>query len=217
MRSWTAFCAPEPSAIMVMTAPTPMMMPSMVSSDRSLLARSASSATRMISPSSTSGPARARQDEHGVLVREPGRHLDVVLVGKPGADRHRDNLPTAQGEHDVASRRRAARAGAAAAGRALELGSDLGEQRLLHRREILTGHPLREHGLDLLRRDAGGQGDYPPAWGGERRAGRFRLSRVELAAVRERRVRAGTRRRLASRGGDLLLHGLHVESEHTRR
>ena len=39
MRSSTAFCAPLPSATMVMTAPTPMMMPSMVSMDRSALAR----------------------------------------------------------------------------------------------------------------------------------------------------------------------------------
>src|SRR5712691_7248652 len=52
MRSWTDFCAPEPSAIIVITAPTPMMMPSIVSSDRSLFARSASSATMTISPSS---------------------------------------------------------------------------------------------------------------------------------------------------------------------
>src|SRR2546429_4487952 len=52
MRSCTAFWAPEPSAIIVITAPTPMMMPSMVRSERSLLARSASSATRTISPNS---------------------------------------------------------------------------------------------------------------------------------------------------------------------
>src|SRR5205823_2910010 len=52
IRSCTDFCAPDPSAIIVMTAPTPMMMPSMVSSERSLFARSASRATAMISPSS---------------------------------------------------------------------------------------------------------------------------------------------------------------------
>ena len=39
MRSSTAFCAPLPSATIVITAPTPMMMPSIVSTDRSLLAR----------------------------------------------------------------------------------------------------------------------------------------------------------------------------------
>ena len=39
IRSSTAFCAPLPSATMVITAPTPMMMPSMVSIERSLLAR----------------------------------------------------------------------------------------------------------------------------------------------------------------------------------
>ena len=39
IRSSTAFCAPLPSATIVMTAPTPMMMPSMVSIERSLLAR----------------------------------------------------------------------------------------------------------------------------------------------------------------------------------
>ena len=39
IRSSTAFCAPLPSATMVMTAPTPMMMPSIVSTARSLLAR----------------------------------------------------------------------------------------------------------------------------------------------------------------------------------
>src|SRR5438094_7548110 len=52
MRSWTAFWAPDPSASMVITAPTPMMMPSAVSSDRSLFARIACSATLKISSSS---------------------------------------------------------------------------------------------------------------------------------------------------------------------
>src|SRR2546428_13531415 len=52
MRSCTDFCAPEPRATIVITAPTPMMIPSIVRSERSLLARSASSATRMISPRS---------------------------------------------------------------------------------------------------------------------------------------------------------------------
>jgi len=41
-----------------MTAPTPMMMPSIVRNDRSLLARIAWSATWKISPRSTLGPRR---------------------------------------------------------------------------------------------------------------------------------------------------------------
>ena len=52
MRSFTAVCAPVPSATTAMTAATPITMPSIVSSERSLLARSAPSATRMISPMS---------------------------------------------------------------------------------------------------------------------------------------------------------------------
>src|SRR4029079_4441511 len=50
MRSRTAFSAPLPRAIMAMTAATPITMPSIVSSDRSLLARSAANATRTTSP-----------------------------------------------------------------------------------------------------------------------------------------------------------------------
>src|SRR4051812_17188581 len=108
-RACTAFCAPLPSATIVMTAPTPMMIPSIVRNDRSLLARIAWSATWKISPSSILGPGgrrlrplrrrgrllldagqaaagdaahpllhvalrveqrRARQDEHGVLLRQ---------------------------------------------------------------------------------------------------------------------------------------------------
>src|SRR6266851_3577768 len=57
-RAWTAFCAPLPSATIVITAPTPIMMPSMVRNDRSLLARIAWSATCTISPSSILGPGR---------------------------------------------------------------------------------------------------------------------------------------------------------------
>jgi len=60
MRSCTDFWAPDPRAIMVITAPTPMMMPSMVSSERSLFARSASSATLTISPKSiATAPSRS--------------------------------------------------------------------------------------------------------------------------------------------------------------
>ena len=52
MRSSTAFCAPLPSATIVITAPTPMMMPSIVSTARSLLARMDWKATAIVSPSS---------------------------------------------------------------------------------------------------------------------------------------------------------------------
>ena len=52
IRSFTAFCAPLPSAIMAITAATPITMPSIVSSERSLFALSAPSATLMISPMS---------------------------------------------------------------------------------------------------------------------------------------------------------------------
>src|SRR5687767_2586924 len=60
MRSRTACCAPRPSAIIAITAATPMTMPSIVRNDRILLARSAPSATRRISPISTLSPSAAR-------------------------------------------------------------------------------------------------------------------------------------------------------------
>ena len=46
--SSTRACAPAPTATIVITAPTPMMMPSIVSAERSLLTRSAASATRSV-------------------------------------------------------------------------------------------------------------------------------------------------------------------------
>src|SRR5947208_9645457 len=58
IRACTAFCAPVPSATIVMTAPTPMMIPSIVRNDRSLFARIACSATWKISPRSILGPGR---------------------------------------------------------------------------------------------------------------------------------------------------------------
>src|SRR6267143_2465977 len=58
MRACTAFWAPVPNATIVITAPTPMMMPSIVRNDRSLLARIAWSATWKISPRSILGPRR---------------------------------------------------------------------------------------------------------------------------------------------------------------
>src|SRR3989442_1470014 len=143
MRSCTDFWAPDPSASMVITAPTPMMMPSAVSSDRSLFARIACSATLKISSSSiavlavpgrgAAGAARrgglltqarqpatghaleavthvllrlhergTRQEQHGVLLGEAARHLDVIEVGQAGADVDRRGLAVAQREHDVA-------------------------------------------------------------------------------------------------------------------
>src|SRR5437879_4297165 len=57
-RDWiwsaTAFWAPVPSATMVITAATPITMPSIVRAERSLLARIAPSATPRISPKSMS-------------------------------------------------------------------------------------------------------------------------------------------------------------------
>src|SRR5689334_17765562 len=51
-----------------MTAPTPMMMPSIVRNDRSLLARIAWSATWKISPRSILGPGRRRPRGRGRLL-----------------------------------------------------------------------------------------------------------------------------------------------------
>src|SRR5574338_1280496 len=75
IRSWTAFWAPLPSATMVITAPTPMMIPSMVSSDRSLLARIARKATATVSPISTSAASP------GLLLLPHARHR--AAAGRP--------------------------------------------------------------------------------------------------------------------------------------
>src|SRR3989442_1378998 len=74
MRSWTAFWAPEPRASMVITAPTPMMMPRAVSSDRSLLARIAWSATLKISSSSIGRAQRLRVVVAPVALAAAGGH-----------------------------------------------------------------------------------------------------------------------------------------------
>src|SRR5258708_23820387 len=58
MRSLIAVCAPLPRASMAMTAATPMMIPSMVSIERSLCARGDAKATRTISVSSIDGLSR---------------------------------------------------------------------------------------------------------------------------------------------------------------
>src|SRR5439155_23090352 len=54
MRSFTDCCAPRPSASIAITADTPITMPSMVRSERSLLARRASIATENVSTIGTS-------------------------------------------------------------------------------------------------------------------------------------------------------------------
>ena len=49
---WACNCAPWPTLTMAITAPTPMMMPSMVSMERSLLRARARMAMRMIASKS---------------------------------------------------------------------------------------------------------------------------------------------------------------------
>src|SRR5256885_1410245 len=43
---------------------------------------------------------RARQHQNRVLLRQAARHLDVVLIGEAGPDRHRHRLAMPQGEDD---------------------------------------------------------------------------------------------------------------------
>src|SRR5512146_894827 len=70
MRSFTALSAPLPRAIIAITAPTPMMMPSIVSNDRSAFARSDAKATARISVRSMywpgpSGPRNGLGEANG--------------------------------------------------------------------------------------------------------------------------------------------------------
>ena len=68
--SCTRCVAPLPTATMVMTAPTPMMMPSMVSSERSLLASKARKALRTAERKFTaSPPCRTRRGEKAADAR----------------------------------------------------------------------------------------------------------------------------------------------------
>src|SRR5260370_29721361 len=104
MRSCTAFWAPLPSATIVITAPTPMMMPSIVRNDRNLLARIAWSATWKISPSSMLGPRRRRlRARRGLLLllhagqpprgAHPPLHVPPrVGQGRPPQHQHRGLL-----------------------------------------------------------------------------------------------------------------------------
>src|SRR4051812_40746040 len=113
MRDWTAFCAPLPSATIVMTAPTPMMMPSIVRNDRSLFARIACSATWKISPSSILRPRgrrlRARRCRRLLLLQARqaaagyAAHalLHVALrVEQRGAGENQDSVLLRQAAHD---------------------------------------------------------------------------------------------------------------------
>src|SRR6059036_2431140 len=86
MRSCTDFCAPEPRATIVITAPTPMMMPSMVRSERSLLTRSASRATRMISPRSMGLCGGERHVETADVALAAGRQRKQELRAPPAID-----------------------------------------------------------------------------------------------------------------------------------
>src|SRR6267378_4898452 len=78
MRACTAFWAPVPKATIVMTAPTPMMIPSIVRNDRSLLARIACNATWKISLSSTLRP-------RGLRLRRPRLRSRLLLQARQAA------------------------------------------------------------------------------------------------------------------------------------
>src|SRR5688500_749305 len=85
MRSRTACCAPRPSAIIAITAATPMTMPSIVRNDRILLARSAPSATRRISPISTLPPSAARGAATAAATAASGPTLLPLHAGHAAA------------------------------------------------------------------------------------------------------------------------------------
>ena len=70
------FCTPWPTDSSVITAPTPMMMPSIVSAERSLFTESARSARRSCSVRSI-----ALSQSHAAL-----RHADAVAVGRVTGD-----------------------------------------------------------------------------------------------------------------------------------
>src|SRR6267142_873000 len=145
MRACTAFCAPLPSATIVMTAPTPMMMPSIVRNDRSLLARIAWSATWKISPRSILGPRRRlRPLLRGRLLlldtrQAAARHLAHALlhvalrVEQRCAGQHENGILLHQAAHDLDV-------------------VEIGEPRTdLHRRRL----PLPQDEDDVARRLAG--------------------------------------------------------------
>src|SRR6266481_2966376 len=100
MRASTAFWAPAPSATIVITAPTPMMIPSIVSRDRSLFARTACKATRMTSSISIGSPllsaATLLLAHAGQATARPCLRLFLLLVEVVHQPRRR------QDQHGVA-------------------------------------------------------------------------------------------------------------------
>src|SRR4051812_1048287 len=103
IRSSTAFCAPLPSATIVITAPTPMMIPSMVSMERSMLARIDCKATATVSPRSMLRP-RAPRGLGGLLLLphsgnratagDPVDPLTAILLrlDQAGAGEHKNRV-----------------------------------------------------------------------------------------------------------------------------
>src|SRR5688572_13985796 len=85
--SSTRRCAPSPSATIVITAATPMMMPSVVSTERIMLARMAASATSTISRISTAHLAWAGA-RPAVVDRAPASaDPDAAAAAEPAAER----------------------------------------------------------------------------------------------------------------------------------
>jgi hypothetical protein len=125
--------APVPTAIIVITAATPMMMPSIVSRLRSLLAASARSAERMAARKVMPAPSRRcppppAHPEHDPAARPRG---DVALV-RDQHDRHALAIQLGEQPHDLFAGVRVERPGRL-------VGQD--HLRLVHERAG-DGHPL---------------------------------------------------------------------------
>jgi len=73
--SATRACAPEPTATMVITAPTPMTMPSMVSALRSLFTRRARTAIRALAHALAQTPMRTSSTRSPNRPAKAGRGL----------------------------------------------------------------------------------------------------------------------------------------------
>src|SRR5438034_55267 len=92
IRSVTLACAPVPTPTMAITAPTPMMMPSILNALRSLFTRSARRALRALSqpftppPPPRDAPAPARAPRSGGQPRVDQRELDVFEGARPGQE-----------------------------------------------------------------------------------------------------------------------------------
>ena len=129
--SSTRACAPAPTATIVMTAATPMMMPSIVSAERSLLMRSAASAMRSVArkfmarppppalprrgshaPRASLRRVRRVDDQAAVAEGEQARGEggDVVLVGDDD-DGDAAAVELLQQRHHLDAGRRVERAG----------------------------------------------------------------------------------------------------------